>query len=67
MKVSDTNDHIKIYHNDEEISTHPLTDHPFNYHQEDMKKILQSDVFQHKTDDDIEAYIEQSLSQYDVL
>lgn len=67
LKVSDTNDHIKIYHNDEEISAHPLTDHPFNYHQEDMKKILQSDVFQHKTDDDIEAYIEQSLSQYDVL
>lgn len=58
---------LKIYHNNEEIRSHQLTIHAFNYHKEDMKHILKSDVFSHRTDDDIEAYIKKSLSQYDVL
>ena len=32
-----------------------------------MVHILKSDVFKHRTDDEIEKYIEASLTQYDGL
>lgn len=67
LEVTDSNNTVKIYYNNEEIRSHQLTIHAFNYHQDDMKTILKSDVFSHRTDDDIEAYIKKSLSQYDVL
>lgn len=67
LEVTDSEGSVKIYYNDEEIRHHLLTIKPFNYHKEDMKLILKSDVLKHRTDDEIERYIEESLSQYDAL
>lgn len=67
LEVTDSEESVKIYYNDEEIRHHLLTIKPFNYHKEDMKLILKSDVLKHRTDDEIERYIEESLSQYDAL
>ncbi|MGX7195584.1 IS21 family transposase [Enterococcus olivae] len=67
LEVSETEDKVKIYYNGEEIRMHPLSIQPLNYHREDMTTILKSDVFKHRTEDEIEQYIEESLTQYDVL
>lgn len=67
LEVSEVEDQVKIYYSGEEIRAHELTIQPFNYHQDDMRNILKSDVFKYRSDDEIERYIEASLTQYDVL
>lgn len=67
LEVSEVEGQVRIYYRGEEIRTHKLTIQPFNYHQDDMRNILKSDVFKHRSDDEIERYIEASLTQYDVL
>lgn len=67
LEVSEKKDTVEIYYHGEEIRMHPLSIQPLNYHREDMAHILKSDVFKHRTEDEIEKYIEASLSQYDGL
>ena len=67
LEVSESQEKVQIYYNGEEISAHSLSIQPLNYHREDMANILKSDVFKHRTDDEIEKYIEESLVQYDAL
>ena len=66
LEVSQTENTVNIYYNGEEIRAHPLSIQALNYHREDIATILKSDVFKHRTDDEIETYIEKSLAQYDV-
>ena len=67
LKVSDSENHINIFYNGVAIRSHPLSVEPFNYQRDDMANILKSDVFKHRTDDEIEQYIKESLKQYDQL
>lgn len=49
------------------VRSHPLTTEPFNYNTEDVFHILKSEVFAHRTDDDVHDYIKHSLGRYDQL
>lgn len=67
IKLTDNEQDIQVYYNGEMIRSHALSNQPLNYHQEDMFHILKSDVFAHRSDEDIRTYIKESLSDYDQL
>ena len=67
IELTYTKKDIHIYYNGEMIRSHLLSNQPLNYNTEDMFHILKSDVFAHRTDDDIRAYIVETLSDYDQL
>lgn len=67
LKVSDSENHVNIFYKGVAIRSHSLSAEPFNYQRDDMTNILKSDVFKHRTDDEIEQYIKESLKQYDQL
>ena len=58
---------IHIYYNGELIQTHPISEkkRSYTYDTHDVYEILKSDVFKHKEDEEIYAFIENSLAQYD--
>lgn len=58
---------LRIYYNKECIKTHEISEKAFHYDAADMKEILRSDIFKDKSDEQLERYIEQSLSMYDRL
>lgn len=57
--------HIRIYYNGEMLRAHEITTHQFNYEASDRIQILKSDLMKGRSDQDIAAYIEAHLSQYD--
>ncbi|MCK9472070.1 MAG: IS21 family transposase [Bacilli bacterium] len=59
------NDILHIYYNRKLIRTHKITKETFNYHKDDAKEILKSDVFRYKSDLEIENFIEGNLKVYD--
>ena len=67
IELSDTEDTIHIHYNGEMIRSHPLTTDRLNYTAEDAFHILKSDVFADRPDEDIHAYIQESLALYDQL
>lgn len=58
---------LYLHYNKELIKSHLISQQKFNYHNDDIKDILKSDVFSHKTDDEIESFIEDNMSMYDKL
>ncbi|WP_137624781.1 IS21 family transposase [Lactiplantibacillus pingfangensis] len=62
-----TNDqrHLQIYYMGEPIRAHDITTKAFNYHEEDRVQILKSDLLKDRSDQDIQAYIEEHLTDYD--
>lgn len=67
IELTDNEQDIHIYYNGEQIRSHALSNQPLNYHQEDLFHILKSDVFSHRSDEDIRTYITESLNDYDQL
>ena len=65
IELTDDERHIKIYYNGELIRAHEITTHQFNYEASDRIQILKSDLMKGRSDQDIAAYIEAHLSQYD--
>lgn len=49
------------------ISKHKISKERFNYHKQDALEILKSDVMKDKTDQDIEAFIQENINIYDEL
>ncbi len=60
-------DILHIYYNEELISKHKISKERFNYHKQDALEILKSDVMKDKTDQDIEAFIQENINIYDEL
>lgn len=58
---------LHIYYNKELIKTHGISEKAYHYHREDMAQILKQEVFQSKSDAEIERYIDQSMAIYDQL
>ncbi|ULG70896.1 IS21 family transposase [Macrococcus brunensis] len=56
---------IQIYHNNELIRTHTLTIDYLNYHEEDKFNLLKSDLYRHKSDEEIRMIMNKALSDYD--
>lgn len=60
-------DNINIIYKEKIIATHHLSNKKFNYQKDHMVKILKSDVFRFKTDDEIEKIAEKNMELYDKL
>lgn len=60
-------DILHIYYNQELISKHKISKEKFNYHKKDALAILKSDVMRDRSDQDIEAFIEENINLYDEL
>ena len=60
-------DYIRIYYNDKLIQNHQLSENKLNYKKEDAIDILKSDIFSHRSDEDIENFIDENMSIYDEI
>lgn len=58
---------LYIYYNQECIKTHRLSQRSFNYDKDDLIEILRSDVLKHRSDEEIEGFIESNIHIYDQL
>ncbi|WP_375711161.1 Mu transposase domain-containing protein [Lactiplantibacillus pentosus] len=65
IELTDDEQHIQIYYNGELIRAHDITTHQFNYNPDDRVEILGSDLLKGRSTEDIKAYIEEHLSDYD--
>jgi transposase len=65
IELTDDERHIQIYYNGELIRAHDITTHQFNYNADDQVQILSSDLLKGRSTDEIKAYIEEHLSDYD--
>lgn len=67
VRLKITEDILHIYYNQELISKHKISKERFNYHKIDALEILRSDVMRDRSDQDIEAFIEENINLYDEL
>ena len=61
------NDNLNIIFNKEIVSSHKISNKKFNYKHDDMVKILKTDAFRFKPDEEIEDYAKKQLELYDKL
>ena len=61
------NNMLYIYDNTNLVRCHEISKNNLNYNVEDVKDILANDLLKDASDDKIEAFIENNLSQYDNL
>ena len=61
------NDKLNIIFNKEIISSHIITNKKLNYKKEDMVRILKTDAFRYKPDEEIEDYAKKQLDLYDKI
>lgn len=59
--------YLTIYHNGTIIREHLISERRLNYEREDYVQILQSDVFKHLKDDELEHFVDENLKAYDEL
>ena len=59
--------YLTIYHNGNLIREHLISEKRLNYEREDYVQILQSDVFKHLKDDELERFVDENLKAYDEL
>lgn len=65
LKIDD--DHLDILFDGISIASHRLSSHKFNYQKDHFIQILKSEVFAHKSDDEISRIAEKNLKLYDKL
>lgn len=61
------NERLEVWLNDIQIRAHPLSNKPLNYHRNDYREILQSDVFKNLEDEELERFVDENLEAYDDL
>lgn len=67
LSIKEEGDSLNIYYSTDLIVTHKISDKFLNYKKEHAKEILKSDAMKDKTDAEIDAFIEKSLSNMDML
>ncbi|HAP8785506.1 TPA: IS21 family transposase [Enterococcus faecium] len=60
-------DRLEIWLSGIQIRAHPLSNKPLNYHRNDYREILQSDVFKNLEDEELERFVDENLEAYDDL
>jgi transposase len=58
---------LEIWFSGVHIRAHPISEKPLNYHKDDYRAILQSDVFKNLEDEELERYVDANLEAYDEL
>lgn len=67
LNVIEKDNSLYIYDNTNLIRCHHISNNPLNYNKDDIKDILVSDLLRNSTEEKIEAFIADNLSQYDNL
>lgn len=67
LNVIEKDNSLYIYDNTNLVRCHQISNNPLNYNRDDIKDILASDLLKDSTEDKIEAFIAENLSQYDNL
>ena len=67
LNVIEKDNSLYIYDNTKLIRCHQISNNSLNYNKEDVKDILVSDLLRDSTEEKIEAFITENLSQYDNL
>ena len=67
VSIIETNEYIHIYYTTNLITKHRKSDKFLNYHKEHIVDILKTDTLKGCSDDEVETFIEQHLSDYDEL
>lgn len=67
LNVIEKDNSLYIYDNTNLVRCHQISNNPLNYNKEDVKDILASDLLKDSTEEKIETFITENLSQYDKL
>lgn len=67
VSVVETKEYIHIYYTTNLITKHKKSEKFLNYHKEHIVDILKTDALKGYSDDEVETFIEQHLSDYDEL
>lgn len=67
VSVMETNEYIHIYYTTNLITKHKKSEKFLNYHKEHIVDILKTEALKGYSNDEIEAFIEHNLSDYDDL
>lgn len=67
IHIKEKTNEIQLYYTSNLITSHAKSENFLNYKREHVHKILKSDAFRYKSDEEIASYIETNLLQYDEL
>ena len=67
VSVRETNEYIHIYYTTNLVTKHKKNEKFLNYHKEHIVDILKTDALKGYSDDEVESFIEDHLSDYDEL
>ncbi|WP_425613246.1 Mu transposase domain-containing protein [Xylocopilactobacillus apicola] len=65
LKHDDNN--LYLCHNGSLVRTHVLSKKRFNYQREDMREIVESDLYHDRDDEIIDAFVDKNMQQFDEL
>ena len=65
LNVIEKDNSLYIYDNTNLIRCHQISNNPFNYNLDDIKDVLASDLLKNSSNEKIETFISNNLSQYD--
>ena len=67
LSIIEKDNYLYIYDNTNLVRCHEFSKNSFNYHKDDVRDILASDLLRNSPEEKIEAFIADNLSQYDNL
>lgn len=67
LSIIEKDNNLYIYDNTNLVRCHTISNNSLNYNNEDIKDILASDLLRNSSEEKIEQFIEENLSQYDQL
>ena len=65
LNVIEKDNSLYIYDNTNLIRCHQISNNPLNYNTEDVKDILLSDLLKNSSQEKVDSFISNNLSQYD--
>lgn len=65
LNVIEKDNSLYIYDNIDLIRCHPISNNPLNYNIEDVKDVLVSDLLKNSSQEKVETFISNNLTQYD--
>lgn len=67
LSIIEKDNNLYIYDSTNLVRCHTISNNSLNYNNEDIKDILASDLLRNSSEEKIEQFIEENLSQYDQL
>ena len=67
LNIIEKDNCLYIYNNTNLVRCHEITKNSLNYNKDDIKDILASDLLKNSSEEKIELFISNNLSQYDNL